>query len=149
MQLQWLPRSRRRGPEERRQWSLRPKRKLKKPPLRTRSRPQSRRLSRRISPSTTHKESRIVIAIILDSPKIAKTIFSSVAPETKQTSGYRSSTRLDARGRILTLRIQAQDLVALRAASNSFLRFIAAGVGAIEVVAPFYRTRRVHRPSGA
>ncbi|TMI13813.1 hypothetical protein E6H35_05930 [Candidatus Bathyarchaeota archaeon] len=149
MQLQWLPRSRRRGLEERRQWSLRPKRKLRKAQLRTRSRPRSRRLSRQISRPTTHEDSRLTISIILGSPKIAETIFSSVAPETKQTPGYRSSTRLEARGRILTLRIQAQDLVALRAASNSFLRFIAAGVGAIEVVAPFYRTRRVHRPSGA
>jgi hypothetical protein len=41
------------------------------------------------------------------------------------------------------MRIQAQDLVALRAASNSFLRFIAASFRAIEVVAPFYRTRQV------
>jgi len=41
------------------------------------------------------------------------------------------------------MRIQAQDLVALPAASNSFLRFIAASFRAIEVVAPFYMTRQV------
>ena len=41
------------------------------------------------------------------------------------------------------MRVQAQDLVALRAASNSFLRFIAASFRAIEVVAPFYRTRQL------
>src|SRR3989442_15848336 len=106
-------------------------------------------LSQQIGQSTTHKESEIIISIILGSPKIARTIFSSVAPETKQTPGYRSFTRLEARGRTLILLIRAQDLIALRAASNSFLRFITASLRGIEIVAPFYRRRRVHRPSGA
>jgi KEOPS complex subunit Pcc1 len=91
----------------------------------------------------THKESEILVSIDFPSPKIAQTIFSSVAPETQQTPGYRSLTKLEANGCALTMRIQAQDLVALRAASNSFLRFIAASFRAIEVVAPFYRTRQV------
>jgi len=47
------------------------------------------------------------------------------------------------------MRIQAQDLVALRAASNSFLRFIAASFRAIEVVAPFYRAGQVPDRPGA
>jgi len=71
-----------------------------------------------------------------------------VAPETLQTPGHRSFTKLEASGHALTMRIKAQDLVALRAASNSFLRFIAASFRAIEVVAPFYRTRQVpNRPA--
>src|SRR6266568_1379860 len=81
--------------------------------------------------------------------KLAETILRSVIPETQQTPGYRSSTRLEARGRVLTMHIQAQDLVALRAASNSFLRLVSASLRAIEVVAPFYRTRRIQRSSGA
>jgi len=44
-------------------------------------------------------------------------------------------------GNVLRMRVEAQDLVSLRAASNSFLRFIAASLKAIEIVAPFYRTR--------
>ncbi|TMI20670.1 hypothetical protein E6H31_08560 [Candidatus Bathyarchaeota archaeon] len=128
---------------------MRPKRKPKKPRSRTRCQPPSSKLSHRISQPTTPNESEITISITLDSPKIAKTIVSSVAPETQRTPGYRSSTRLDARGRVLTMHIQAQDLVALRAASNSFLRFVSASLRAIEVVAPFYMTRRIQRSSGA
>jgi tRNA threonylcarbamoyladenosine modification (KEOPS) complex Pcc1 subunit len=89
------------------------------------------------------KASEIVLSIDFPSPKIARTIFSSVAPEAQQTPGYRSVTRLEAHGRELKMSIQAQDLAALRAASNSFLRFIAASFRAVEVVAPFYRTRQV------
>ncbi len=36
------------------------------------------------------------------------------------------------------MRIEASDLVALRAASNSFLKFIIAAMKAIEAVSPFY-----------
>ncbi|TMI08936.1 hypothetical protein E6H34_03895 [Candidatus Bathyarchaeota archaeon] len=100
-------------------------------------------LRQRISPSKTRKESEILLSIDFPSTRIARTIFSSVAPETQQTPGYRSSTKLETSGRALRMRIQAQDLVALRAASNSFLRFIAASFRAIEVVAPFYMTRQV------
>ncbi|TMI53005.1 hypothetical protein E6H13_05380 [Candidatus Bathyarchaeota archaeon] len=100
-------------------------------------------LRQRTSPSRTHRESEILLSIDFPSPKIARTIFSSVVPETQQAPGYRSFTELEANGRALIMRIQAQDLVALRAASNSFLRFIAASFRAIEVVAPFYRTRQV------
>ncbi len=38
----------------------------------------------------------------------------------------------------MVLRIEASDLVALRAASNSFLRFISAAMKAIEAISPFY-----------
>ncbi|TMI29797.1 hypothetical protein E6H27_08035 [Candidatus Bathyarchaeota archaeon] len=100
-------------------------------------------LRQQTSPSRTHKESEILLSIDFPSPKIARTIFSSVVPETQQAPGYRSLTKLEANGRALIMHIQAQDLVALRAASNSFLRFIAASLRAIEVVAPFYRTRQV------
>jgi KEOPS complex subunit Pcc1 len=97
----------------------------------------------RIDLPRTYEESEILVSIDFPSSRIARTVFSSVAPETQQTLGYRSLTKLDANGRVLTMRIQAQDLVALRAASNSFLRFVAASFRAIEVVAPFYRTRQV------
>jgi tRNA threonylcarbamoyladenosine modification (KEOPS) complex Pcc1 subunit len=37
------------------------------------------------------------------------------------------------------LHILADDIVALRAASNTFLRFVAVAVKTVNVVAPFYR----------
>ncbi|TMI11762.1 hypothetical protein E6H33_11470 [Candidatus Bathyarchaeota archaeon] len=130
-------------------WLLRPKRKPRRPRSRIHSQHESQKLNRPVSQPTTPKESEITISIILESSKIAETILRSVIPEAQQTPGYRSSTRLEARGHVLTMHIQAKDLVALRAASNSFLRFVSASLRAIEVVAPFYRTRRIQRSSGA
>ncbi|HZY47412.1 MAG TPA: KEOPS complex subunit Pcc1 [Candidatus Bathyarchaeia archaeon] len=86
--------------------------------------------------------SKLTISIGLGSARIAKTILLSVKPETKQTRGHRSATKLWSRGRVLTLQIRANDLVALRAASNSFLRFVVASLRAIEVVVPFNRMPR-------
>jgi tRNA threonylcarbamoyladenosine modification (KEOPS) complex Pcc1 subunit len=48
---------------------------------------------------------------------------------------------VSASARKLELRIEADDLVALRAASNSFLHFTAVALKAIEAVAPFNRSR--------
>ncbi len=42
----------------------------------------------------------------------------------------------------MELNIKARDIVALRAASNSFLRFLAVALNAVDVVAPFYRAGR-------
>ena len=39
---------------------------------------------------------------------------------------------------MLELRIEASDLAALRAASNSFLKFVAVALKTVDVVAPFY-----------
>jgi len=43
------------------------------------------------------------------------------------------------KGRSLELHILADDLVALRAASNTFLRFAAVAAKTVNIVAPFYR----------
>src|SRR6266571_2815409 len=102
-----------------------------------------------VTPQIKKTRTRRKKVVTPEAEKIAETILRSVIPETQQTPGYRSSTRLEARGRVLTMHIQAQDLVALRAASNSFLRLVSASLRAIEVVAPFYRTRRIQRSSGA
>jgi tRNA threonylcarbamoyladenosine modification (KEOPS) complex Pcc1 subunit len=40
------------------------------------------------------------------------------------------------------LHILANDIVALRAASNTFLRFVAVAVKTVNIVAPFYREAR-------
>ena len=81
----------------------------------------------------------IAIEISLPSSKIADTVYKSLLPETKQPSGFRSHVSVKNRGKVLELHILADDIVALRAASNTFLRFVAVALKTVNVVAPFYR----------
>jgi tRNA threonylcarbamoyladenosine modification (KEOPS) complex Pcc1 subunit len=81
----------------------------------------------------------ITIEIGLPSSRLAETVYKSLLPETKQPSGFRSHVSVKLTGRTLELHILADDIVALRAASNTFLRFVAVAVKTVNVVAPFYR----------
>lgn len=81
----------------------------------------------------------ITIEIRLSSSKVAETVYRTLLPETKQPSGFRSHVTVKHREKELELHILADDIVALRAASNTFLRFVAVAVKTVNVVAPFYR----------
>jgi KEOPS complex subunit Pcc1 len=89
------------------------------------------------TPRPTSRPAEIAISIDLPDSRIAETIRASLEPETRATKGFRSRTTISSKGQQVRLRIVADDLVALRAASNSFLHFIVAGLKAIETVAPF------------
>lgn len=88
-------------------------------------------------PENTSAE--ITLEIGLPSSRLAETVYKSLLPETKQPSGFRSSVSVKRKGRFLELHILADDIVALRAASNTFLRFVSVAVKTVNVVAPFYR----------
>ena len=81
----------------------------------------------------------LTMDIGLSSSRLAETIFKSLLPETEQPSGFRSRVSVKQTGTVLELHILADDIVALRAASNTFLRFVAVAVKTVNVVAPFYR----------
>lgn len=81
----------------------------------------------------------ITIEISLSSSKLAETVYRTLLPETKQPSGFRSHVSVKHQGKQLELHILADDIVALRASSNTFLRFVAVAVKTVNVVAPFYR----------
>ncbi len=83
----------------------------------------------------------ITIEIHLSSSKIAGTVYTSLLPETRQPPGFRSKTAVSREGKILRLNIKAEDVVALRAASNSFLRFVSVAIKTLNIVAPFYSAR--------
>ncbi len=88
-----------------------------------------------------HHQRTADLTILVDLPDsmAAESIRKSLEPETKITKGFRSRTTISSEDSQLCLRIRADDLAALRAASNSFLRFVAVGLKAVETVAPFYR----------
>src|SRR5882762_9680480 len=95
------------------------------------------RLPRKTRPESTSEE--IALEITLPSSRVAETVYKSLLPETTQPSGFRSRVSVRQRGRSLELHILANDIVALRAASNTFLRFVAVAVKTVKIVAPFYR----------
>jgi KEOPS complex subunit Pcc1 len=102
------------------------------------------RLERQKLQRTTRKEespAEITIEIDLPSSKIADTIYISLLPETRQPRGFRSKTTVNPEGSILRLNIKAEDIVALRAASNAFLRFVSVAIKSLNIVAPFYSAR--------
>jgi len=72
-------------------------------------------------------------------PRIAKSVRDSITPETIAGKGFRSKTTVSARNDKLEIGIVASDIVALRAASNSFLHFVSVGLKGVNAVAPFYR----------
>ena len=98
---------------------------------------EKRRLPRKSRSENASAE--ITIEIGLSSSKVAETVYRSLLPETKQPSGFRSHVSVKRRSRTLELQIFADDIVALRAASNTFLRFVTVAVKTVNVVAPFYR----------
>jgi KEOPS complex subunit Pcc1 len=84
-------------------------------------------------------QAEITIQIGLPSSRLADTIHNSLLPETRQTPRFRSRTTIGRKGAVLRLNIKADDIVALRAASNTFLRFISVAMKTLNVVSPFYR----------
>lgn len=90
-----------------------------------------------------HRLKTAQLTVIIDLPdfKTAESIARSIEPETKTTKGYRSQVKVSFKDSQLSLIIEAEDLVALRAAANSFLHFVAVCLEAVSTVAPFYRGR--------
>lgn len=105
-----------------------------------RRKPRKKLERRRLQPKTRRDQSlaEITIYISLPSTKLADTIYTSLLPETRQPPGFRSRTIVSRTGKILHLNIKATDIIALRAASNSFLRFVSVAMKTLNVVAPFY-----------
>lgn len=66
----------------------------------------------------------------------SRILYGAVSPEAADVPSRRALVRLELVEGGLILRIEARDLVALRAALNSFLRFIDASLGALEVASP-------------
>ena len=108
-------------------------------PLKKQLRNKQKNSRPRPTTNSSRSSGEILLTIELPSKKIADTIFRSLLPETKQPAGHRSQTRIRCKGQVLELKIVADDLVALRAASNTFLRFVSVALKTLNVVSPFYR----------
>ncbi len=58
------------------------------------------------------------------SEQVLKTVFNALKPETLSAPTRRSKTYIEVNGKTLTLKFEARDTTALRAALNSYLRWI-------------------------
>ncbi|MCF8885328.1 MAG: KEOPS complex subunit Pcc1 [Nitrososphaerota archaeon] len=76
---------------------------------------------------------RVEVSIRIPIPE-RELILKSIILETRDIPSKRTHVSLQSRGEELVLSIEAQDLVALRAALNSFLRFIDSVYRSIKVV---------------
>ncbi|TFG07631.1 hypothetical protein EU522_00545 [Candidatus Thorarchaeota archaeon] len=74
------------------------------------------------------------IEIPLDSPELAGVIHDALRPETDSAPSDRARVKVTARASILLLEITAEDLTALRAATNSYLAWISGCVRAAKSV---------------
>ncbi len=70
----------------------------------------------------------------LHSPEQVETLLTALAPETESAPSDRSKVRLRSEGRTLIIHITAEDLVALRAATNSYLSWVSACQRAMDAV---------------
>jgi len=72
------------------------------------------------------------VKVELDSEKILETVFKAIKPETLTPPTRRSKVFVKINGKTLTLRVEATDTTALRAALNSYLRWIRLAVEILE-----------------
>ena len=75
----------------------------------------------------------LTIVIHLDADR-AKILYHAILPEVRDVPSKRVSANLRVEGDKLILSVSAADLVALRAALNSFLRFISSALQTIEAL---------------
>jgi len=80
------------------------------------------------------KNARAEIAIELSSKRHAVAIYKALKPETKHSIGPRSKVAIRQRGKDLRITVSAKDLRALRAALNSYLRWVSGSADLIRVV---------------
>ncbi len=75
-----------------------------------------------------------VYEIDVASEEIAQMLYRAIVPESEVAPTDRAKTKVSVRGSTLVLEIHAEDLTALRAASNSFLSWVHSCIRAMESV---------------
>jgi tRNA threonylcarbamoyladenosine modification (KEOPS) complex Pcc1 subunit len=74
------------------------------------------------------------IRLRFSSSKKMKTVYAALKPETDRSLKIRSITELSMEGKLLVLSVRAKDTVALRAAINTYLRWLSSTIDTIAVL---------------
>lgn len=83
------------------------------------------------------KNARTEIAIELSSKRHAEAIHKALKPETRHSMGPRSKVTILLTGRTLRIDVFAKDIPALRAAVNSYLRWVSGSAALIQAADRF------------
>jgi len=79
-------------------------------------------------------KTKAIVRLKFPSEKHLQTAFSALEPETQKAATVRSRAGLSVTGDFLVLTVQASDTVALRAAMNSYLRWIESAMDVMELL---------------
>lgn len=83
---------------------------------------------------------RVTIRLNLASKDLVETLLKALQPETKKPTTSRSKVYIEGKDKQLILQIHAKDTSALRAALNSYLRWITLARDTYEVTAKLEKT---------
>jgi tRNA threonylcarbamoyladenosine modification (KEOPS) complex Pcc1 subunit len=73
------------------------------------------------------------IEIPLDSKKTAELLLAALSPETKSGPSDRANTSVLIRDNVLIIKVEANDITALRAAMNSYIAWVSACLRTVEL----------------
>jgi tRNA threonylcarbamoyladenosine modification (KEOPS) complex Pcc1 subunit len=82
----------------------------------------------------TSMRTKATIRLKLPSRKHMNVVFRALEPEVKKTTTLRSNASLQKEDRLLVLRVEAKDTVALRAALNAYLRWINSVIRVLDIL---------------
>jgi len=91
-------------------------------------------LSNRFTGSSAFMKAKATIRLRFASEKQLSALINALTPEVQKQIGIRSKVDLSRDGQALVLNVEAQDTVALRAALNSYLRWINSTKNVLETV---------------
>ncbi|MFP3984556.1 MAG: KEOPS complex subunit Pcc1 [Candidatus Bathyarchaeia archaeon] len=80
-----------------------------------------------------------VVHLELSSKKLLEILLKALLPETRKPTTSRSKVSIEGEDRNLTIRVEADDTSALRAALNSYLRWVALVKDTYEATVSFER----------
>src|SRR2546422_5082805 len=117
-------------------------------PYTTLFRSSSRKQRRRQNPYNPRRQKKpdskisasLKIAITVSNPSLARALADSLQPETMARAGFRSRTKISSIRSTLKLNIDATDIIALRAAANSYVHFISAALASVQRLSGFNKT---------
>jgi tRNA threonylcarbamoyladenosine modification (KEOPS) complex Pcc1 subunit len=69
-------------------------------------------------------KSQVIVRLNFPSERRLEIVFDALQPETRTPPSFRSRVKVEGMGTVLTLSFEASDISALRAALNSYLRWI-------------------------
>ncbi len=74
------------------------------------------------------------VSLAFESEKHLKSLMDALTPEIKRQVGMRSKVAIAANGLSLVLNVEAEDTVALRAALNTYLRWVNSTLNVLEKI---------------